>query len=177
MTIQFRLFLALIALLPINNFAQAKEPLTLTTTDRTGDCVHSGITTKKPQLEHNLDKQFCIDGNTGNNEAIAQCVAVKSEVEAEPFYHDCGDNQNYIGINNKTYQLKRIGKEPTHGPFLMGSYETDGIKVEVKKIRLLERNPDVDDAEYYETLKYEVWLIVTKDKTTTKIKGILDEGL
>lgn len=177
MTTKFRLFLALIALFLSSSFAQATEPLTLTTTDRTGDCVHSGISTKKSQFEHNLDKKFCTDANIGNNDVIAQCIAISSEVEAEPFYHDCGDNQNYIGLNNKTYQLKRIGKEPTKQPFLLGKYDGEGFNVEVKKISLLKREPDIDNADYYETLKYEVWLIVTKDKITTKIKGVLDEGL
>jgi hypothetical protein len=139
--------------------------------------VHSGISTKKSQLEHNLDNKFCTDENVGNKDVITQCIAYKSEVEAEPFYHDCGDDQNHIGIDNRTYQLKRIGKEPTQFPFLMGKYENKDVRVEVKKIRLLKREPDIDNAEYYEALKYEVWLIVSKDKTKTKIKGILDEGL
>lgn len=174
---KFKLFLPLIVLFLFNSHAQAKEPLYLATTDRHGDCVHSSISTQKSQLEHNLDKQFCTDENVGNHDAIAQCIAYKAEVEAEPFYKDCGDGQSYIGINNMTYQLKRIGKETTQLPFLMGKYESKGIQVEVKKIRLLKREPDIDNAEYYESLKYEVWLIVSKGKSTTKIKGILDEGI
>ena len=177
MAIKFRLFLTLTAFFLSGSFAQAKEPLTFTSTDRHGDCVHSGISTKKSQFEHNLDKQYCVDGNVGNTDVITQCIAIKSKVEAEPFYSDCGDNQNYIGLNNKTYQLKRIGEAPTQQPFLLGKYEGGGFKVEVKKIRLLKREPDIENAEYYEMLKHEVWLIVTKGKTTTKIKGVLDEGI
>lgn len=177
MTFNSKSFLLVIALLLFSALAQARDPLSFTTTDRHGDCVHSGISTKKSLLEAHIDKQYCADGNIGNPDAIAQCIANKSQSEAEPFYHDCGDNQNYIGLNNKTYPLKRIGKEPTHQPFLIGNYKGDDIKVEVKKIRLLERAPDIEDAEYYEVLKYEVWLIVTQGKSTTKIKGILDEGI
>ncbi len=176
-TIKSRLYLIPIVLLLFNALAQATEPLSLTTTDRHGDCVHSGISTKKTLLEHKLDKKYCADWNVNNIEAVSQCIANRSANKAEPFYYDCGDNQNYIGLNNKTYQLRRIGVEPSQPPFLIGKYQSDKLKVDVKKIRLLERIPDVDNAEYYETLKYEVWLIVTKDKTTTKIKGILDEGI
>lgn len=172
-----KLLLSSFALLFFNALAQADEPLSLTTTDRHGDCIHSGISTKKSQLEHTLDKAFCVKWNAENHGVLAQCIAIKSNTKAEPFYHDCGDDQNYIGINNKTYLLKSIGKPPTRQPFLIGSFKADDIKVQVKKIRLLEREPDVDNAEFYETLKYEVWLIVTKDKITTKIKGVLDEGI
>ncbi len=149
-----KLFLSLPALLFFSTLAQADEPLSLTTTDRHGDCIHSAVSTKKSQLEHTFDKAYCVKWNAEKDAVLAQCIAIKSELEAEPFYHDCGNDQNYIGINGKTYLLKQVGKSPTQQPFLIGSFKSDGIKVQVEKIRLLEREPDVDNAEFYETLKY-----------------------
>ena len=123
--------------------AFAGEDLTPTDLKSAGDCVSPRILAPTSRLQSRLDRQYCVDGNAGDAEAMQAClryVARKSQVTF--FWDNCSspDGPFFFSIGGREYTLKKTaGSGDRHVP-VAGLYEADGLSVSIRPGRLLRRS-------------------------------------
>jgi hypothetical protein len=158
-----------------------KNSICLTATNKYGDCVSSGIFSSKTAFEIKIDQKKCELQNAGNPEACALCkknVSGNQEVCSVIGY--CGDGNNYIGINGKTYLMKRMGKVPKKYPYLTGDFVAKGFKIGIERTKLIEKEFFDDSSSKEEnimTYSYEVLITIKKGSKIRKVKAIAREGI
>lgn len=160
-----------------------QKVLNLTSVNKHGDCVSSGIDTTKSNMENVQDQQRCLDHAPQDSIAFNDCMKyVAAHQTVRSLINFCGADHSpyFIGINGATYALEKLDGQPTKHPYFTGKFVGKGLKVQVSNLGLIMKtyqDNSSQDEDNIEQIKFNVNIDVELDGTRASFKGILDEGL
>lgn len=160
-----------------------QKPLILTTTNKHGDCVSSGIDTAKSSFEITSDQQQCAENHPQDSAARNACiqhVSVPQTVRSLINYCGAENSPYFIGINGITYALEKSDANKTQHPYFIGLFKGKQLTVRVTNLGLISKtyqdgSPQTDDN--IEQIKFNVQIDVVLDGARASFNGVLDEGI
>ena len=175
-----KILLIILLFFSIYNNAQ-KSNIILTSTKKNGDCVSARIYVTKSEIEKNIDIQKCQNQNKGNQSAIDICIEnIKNQSDTDAITSYCGDGKYYIGINNKVFELKRIGNEPQKYSYFIGKFKVNKFIVTIKKVKdlLVEYQENMPTTtENVINYSCEVKITITNGSISKTLIGKTSEGI
>jgi hypothetical protein len=162
-------------------YAQAKERL-WPTAIYCGDCVAATVSVQKSTRDRKLDHDYCLKHLKGDVKKLTACEQASAAQQEIPFFTDrCGspDDPYFIGINGKEYSLHRTKAAWNEELYLTGSFEGEGLKIEIKPIKLSRKYYDDEMQKSEETVtsvEWQVLVTINKDDSTERFTATLWYG-